>query len=860
MAIKDETLKLNAIVNGNQAQKELGQLEQSQRNLAKANKDLRIEKQKLEAQNKKNSQEWKAVTGAIKKNNLEIKKNETRMGQLRKVIGINGMTFNQLNKEAIKLRGSLKNMTKEADPKEYAKLERKLGRVEQRMDKLNLKSKKGSRNFRDLSSTIGLIGVTAGITVFSKELFDVATQLEVTEKRARIVFGQNFPMIDEEAKKVAKTLGLTNNEFINAAANTADLLVPLDFTRKQSSELSVGLTKLSGALDEWSGGTLGAAGVSEILTKAMLGENEQLKQLGIAIRKDSDEFRDLVKVKLRDEGVTKAQAEALATYELILKKSSDAQKSFAEGQENLLRKRKSWKTFWSGIKEDVADWAIKTGESFAYFGDNFDLMMNRLKKQSNELLGTSLDVEPLENFANAILHTDQRFLFLTEKIEKFGLETDAGKSALLQLGDELVRVYGKEGVRVLRTFTMEQAKLAQNRLKIARAEEEAAKKVQEAAKNKAQKEAEEKANKDAEKRKKEAERKRKEELNNLLAIQDEVYQEELAKLKDQYLKKQLTEEGFHTESEAAYIADLNARILILQNYGEQTIEIENQILDKQIEIMERKAEEERKKREELEKEEENALKERKQKEKEELERQKRELEEKVAKYQSYADQIGSIAGAAASGQIKTFNDFSKQLLTAMLDVLKKEVLIYIASVTAKEIATKGLAGLATSTLYIGLIETAFEGAKAGISQANTGYYDVIGANDGKTYTAPIRSNAKTGLLKQPTILAGEKPEIIVDPATTKTLMYQFPEAIQMINMARKMPQYAAGDYSTINNLQPTSPGNEKTDRLIEQNTQVINMLISQLNEGIKSIAYLDNTEAMKMRDKINEFNTVDAQN
>jgi hypothetical protein len=117
--------------------------------------------------------------------------------------------------------------------------------------------------------------------------------------------------------------------------------------------MSTQLQSMAGALDEWTGGRFGAAEVSDILTKAMLGENEQLKTLGIAIRKDSEEFTSLVKIKMQDATVTKAQAEAMATLELIQKKSADAQTAYTQEGNKLLRLQKGLSRGWRQMMENM---------------------------------------------------------------------------------------------------------------------------------------------------------------------------------------------------------------------------------------------------------------------------------------------------------------------------------------------------------------------------------------------------------------------------------------------------------------------------------------------------------------------------
>ena len=57
--IVDEEMRFTVVINGNEAQKELFQLEKSTRELTQTNKNLKAEKDKLRAQGKQDSQEYK---------------------------------------------------------------------------------------------------------------------------------------------------------------------------------------------------------------------------------------------------------------------------------------------------------------------------------------------------------------------------------------------------------------------------------------------------------------------------------------------------------------------------------------------------------------------------------------------------------------------------------------------------------------------------------------------------------------------------------------------------------------------------------------------------------------------------------
>jgi hypothetical protein len=145
--------------------------------------------------------------------------------------------------------------------------------------------------------------------------------------------------VTAEAYKNARAMGLTNAQYVAAAANIQDLLVPMGFQRDKAADISTQLVNLSGALSEWTGGQRSAVEVSEILNKALLGEREELKGLGISIS-EAD-----VKARLADKGLSKLtgtmaqQAEAAATLELILEKSTDAQTQFSNGAGSAVRQQ-----------------------------------------------------------------------------------------------------------------------------------------------------------------------------------------------------------------------------------------------------------------------------------------------------------------------------------------------------------------------------------------------------------------------------------------------------------------------------------------------------------------------------------------
>nr|NQU93916.1 hypothetical protein [Bacteroidota bacterium] len=200
--IRDEQLKLNVVINGDQAKHELFELENANRKLKTANKELFAEKVKLERAGKKETEQYREVTSAIKKNNKEIRENESRMKQLRSEIGITGLTFAQLSRRARDLRFAINNMTPGSP--ERRKLELELTKINARMKQVRagavqtgFSMQKMADGFNKyfgivtavLASLTGLYfsfkQLISGSAELSDKLADVRKTTGLTEKKVR---------------------------------------------------------------------------------------------------------------------------------------------------------------------------------------------------------------------------------------------------------------------------------------------------------------------------------------------------------------------------------------------------------------------------------------------------------------------------------------------------------------------------------------------------------------------------------------------------------------------------------------------------------------------------------------------------
>jgi hypothetical protein len=137
-------------------------------------------------------------------------------------------------------------------------------------------------------------------------------------------------------------------------------------------------------------------------------------------------------------------------------------------------------------------------------------------------------------------------------------------------------------------------------------------------------------------------------------------------------------------------------------------------------------------------------------------------------------------------------------------------------------------------------------------QFATGKYDVIGKQDGKKYSASVLDSPSTGLINSPAILVGEKPELIVDPATTKNLMVNYPHVIEAIQSAR-LPQFATGDYSSINSFASGKDSQKLMAGVLAAQTASINRLNANLERGIQAKVLADDEYVRTNKDVTSRY-------
>lgn len=204
--VTDEQIKLSIIVNGDPAQKQLLQLEESTRKLTQENKELEIRKKQLIATGKTQSKEYKELTATIKANSQTIANNKATMKELQNQIGITGLTMTQLRQKATILRATLSNMVPgSADFKRY---QNELNQVNARISELSGRAKTAQSSLGTLADkfnryqgiALSAIAATTGLVLSVQKIIDINGKLSDSQSDVMKTTGMTKSEVDELTK------------------------------------------------------------------------------------------------------------------------------------------------------------------------------------------------------------------------------------------------------------------------------------------------------------------------------------------------------------------------------------------------------------------------------------------------------------------------------------------------------------------------------------------------------------------------------------------------------------------------------------------------------------------------------------
>lgn len=183
---------------------------------------------------------------------------------------------------------------------------------------------------KDMSMRVSLPMIAAGASMVK-----AASDAEETESK----FNTVFRSVSEQATAAFNTLreqyGLSSTTSRQLLGDTGDLLTGFGFAQEMALDLATEVNKLAVDLASFTNYVGGAEGASQALTKALLGERESLKALGISIMEEDVKTQMAIDSQEGLTFATERQAKAFATLRLAQQQSGNAIGDYARTSDGL---------------------------------------------------------------------------------------------------------------------------------------------------------------------------------------------------------------------------------------------------------------------------------------------------------------------------------------------------------------------------------------------------------------------------------------------------------------------------------------------------------------------------------------------
>ena len=255
-------------------------------------------------------------------------------------------------------------------------------------DRAMKKAQKGLTKFSKKMDRIGKnlsTRVTLPILALGAATVKMASDFEETDSK----FKQVFSSIEDKAESVAQTFkdsfGLSGKAAKTLLSDTGDLLVGFGFSEEAALELSKQVNELAVDLASFTNFAGGTEGASKALTKALVGETESAKSLGIVIRQGTKEYKDRVAAIQKTNGVSILQAKALANLEIAVSQSTKALGDFNRTQDEFANRMRI-------LHGDIVDLGVEFGQILLPFAEKLLTVVDNLIQKF-----TALSLEQKEN-------------------------------------------------------------------------------------------------------------------------------------------------------------------------------------------------------------------------------------------------------------------------------------------------------------------------------------------------------------------------------------------------------------------------------------------------------------------------------
>ena len=290
--LSEDEIKYIVSAETSKAQKEIHELSKANKELASENRKRLDKMIELEAQSKKNTQEYQQLRKEYDAERKQINQNNKLIAERTRQLDVNAMSMVQLRKQAKDLKRELDNTAQALEPERYAELEAELAKVNGRMTELKTRVGEVKQEAQGFSFKDWFLG-TAVSRVLVDSLQQMATWFRnvsaegVEMAQAADGVTRAFRQLDDghildNLRKATKGT-VTDLDLMKAAVQAKDFRIPLEDLGKYLQFAQLKAQQTGQSVDYMTNSIVTGLGRKSVMILDNLGLsaaeiNEQIKQ------------------------------------------------------------------------------------------------------------------------------------------------------------------------------------------------------------------------------------------------------------------------------------------------------------------------------------------------------------------------------------------------------------------------------------------------------------------------------------------------------------------------------------------------------------------------------------------------------
>lgn len=255
--LKPDYIEWVLTLNASDAQKEIHNLSEKNKELRDSNKEIKKSMTDLIATGKAGGKQWKKLDEQLKENNKTIGENNKKIAECEKRLDKTTMSANQLARKANALRKELRNTVKSLQPEKYAALEKELKEVEKAYGQATKKAEGFGSSLLSLNKiktvlagvfvTIGAM-VTGQIVGGLRDAISTIIEFEKKNSTLAAILGTTKKSIKDLTDE-ARRLGATTSYIAAQVTELQIELAKLGFFKEDIKAMTPYVLKFAKAVD-----------------------------------------------------------------------------------------------------------------------------------------------------------------------------------------------------------------------------------------------------------------------------------------------------------------------------------------------------------------------------------------------------------------------------------------------------------------------------------------------------------------------------------------------------------------------------------------------------------------------------------